>query len=111
MSERPSRKELSEIRLGLKADGNNICYGELCNGKIKEISDFVKNQNYCYECNRERGKQTQKKNMRANKRVKFKLKFGKKCEKCECSDIDMLEFDHIYQVQNKNADFHNVFIR
>ena len=109
MSERPSRKELSEIRLGLKADGKNICYGELCDGKVKDLGEFVKNRNDCLECNRYSSKMSQKKNMRANKRLKFKLKLDKQCEVCGCSDIDMLEFDHIdpddksFTISGKNS--------
>jgi len=97
MNEKPSKKELQMLRQKLKSDGKNICYGELCNGIVKSVDEFVKNQNYCHVCNRYKVKKSHKKIPRAHRRIKYKLKAGKACEKCECCDINMFDFDHLDQ--------------
>ena len=92
-----SRKEKMEIRKKLKEEGKNICYGPLCKGIIKSIDEFVKNLPRCIECNKHSIKSSRKTTMRSHRRIKFKLKLNKKCELCDCDDINMLEFDHISQ--------------
>jgi hypothetical protein len=96
-----SRNELKKIRIKLKKHGFNICYYKWCNGKIKGVGDFVKGKNICKECNVISNRESTERNITAYKRIKFKMKLGKKCELCDCDDINMLEFDHLEQ-EEKN---------
>ena len=103
IGKRPDVTILKILRQLLKEDGKNICYSEWCSGIIKGLEKFCKgtNVNRCLDCSVRYRKKSDTINIPAFRRIKFKLKLGKKCEICECDDIEMLDFDHIDQ-ETKN---------
>jgi len=90
-----TRIEKSNYRKKLIENNKNYCIGPLCNGKVKPINEFHKNQyKYCKQCKSVNAKKSRDKVGRAFQREKFKLKLDKVCESCNCDDIELLEFDH-----------------
>lgn len=90
-----SRIEKLNYRQKLVENNESYCVGMLCNGKIKQLDEFsANNRNICKQCNNAQVKQSHKKNDRAYRREKTKLKVDNVCETCGCDDIELLEFDH-----------------
>lgn len=92
-----SRKERREYRKKLIEEGKSYCTGPNCKGQIKSLDEFPKAKiiGLCNKCNLESVNKSEKKNEKAWRREKNRLKIDKKCEKCGCDDIELLEFDHI----------------
>lgn len=92
-----NRDKISQIRKKLKETESNVCFGNLCEGKIKALEEFSCNgKGYiCKDCNADASAQSYEKHGKNYQVVKYSLKLGQKCEICGCDDIELLEFDHV----------------
>ena len=97
-----TKNERIKYRKELIAEGKSVCSGPLCQGKVKPLAEFCKHRlSTCVECNRHNNRESLKKNDRADRREKNRLKMDKVCEVCGEDDIELLEFDHI-EVNDKS---------
>jgi len=100
MTEKPFNEmnnfEKRDYKNKLKEEGNGYCVGPLCNGVVKPLTEFHKN-NYreCIECRKHHDTIHYKIQGKAYRREKTRLKMDQKCIECGCDDIELLEFDHI----------------
>ncbi len=93
---RGADRKLREFRATLAKLGKNICFGFNCKGQIQDISLFQKDKNNCRSCsNKISNDAFHRNNGHAYQRTKWIYKYGKSCKICGCSDINLLEFDHI----------------
>jgi hypothetical protein len=72
-----------------------VCKGKLCAGKELSSTEFSQRSPICRKCNCYNIKEHYKKNGRAYRNYKNEVKDKSKCEECGCTDIRLLEFDHI----------------
>jgi hypothetical protein len=72
-----------------------VCKGILCKGEKPPTTNFSPKGRICRECCNEKIKEYHKKNGRAYQNFKNELKSQSACVKCGCTDIRLLEFDHI----------------
>lgn len=89
------KKLLKKIREILFQDNQNICFCELCQGKIKNIEDFIKNCNHCKEYANYCFRKTYKEKGQKHQHYRLNQKIGKSCELCGEKELIFLEFDHI----------------
>lgn len=91
-----TKNERIKYRKQLIMEGKSVCSGPLCQGKVKPLDEFCKHALYlCIECNRYNNRESLKKNDRADRREKNRLKLDKVCEVCGEDDVELLEFDHV----------------
>ena len=91
-----TKNERIKYRKQLITEGKSVCSGPLCQGKVKPLDEFCKHRlSTCIECNRYNNRVSLKKNDRADRREKNRLKLDKVCEVCGEDDVELLEFDHI----------------
>jgi len=72
-----------------------VCKGPLCNGIQKDITEFSTMQSHCKKCICYKTKEYYKVHDRPYRKYKNEIKENSKCTICGCSDINLLDFDHL----------------
>lgn len=79
---RLSRAEISGLRQKLLSNGWDLCLGELCRGKIKEVGDFCRNRHLCKSCNNHRVQKSYQTKGRSSERSIDESKQNSSCSVC-----------------------------
>ena len=85
------------IKEKLSVNGQNVCFGSLCQGQIKSLDEFScsSQRDICKRCNAHNSAKSYAKHGKNYTIAKYSLKIGQKCQICGCDDLDLLEFDHL----------------